>query len=248
VPPRELDWEGLLNVRDLGGQPLVGGGETRFRAYVRADNVEALTTGGWRALVDYGVRTVVDLRFEGEREIDPPAGLPIRGLHHPIVPQLGDPDRAEIDTLAMSADPPESTTLVYGSMLDRYRERFGEAVTAIASADDGGTVLFHCMAGKDRTGLIAALLLSVAGVERRAIAADYALSAGNLGPAIDAWVSAGVDERERDLRRRIGAAPAEAMLAVLEALDEGHGGPESYLVRAGVAPGLLDRVRSHLAG
>ena len=77
---RDLAWEGCLNVRDLGGHPTEDGGETRFGAYVRADNLERLTAAGWQALIDYGVRTVVDLRLAGERGDAPPAGAADRRL------------------------------------------------------------------------------------------------------------------------------------------------------------------------
>jgi protein-tyrosine phosphatase len=143
---------------------------------------------------------------------------------------------------------PESTRVVYLEFLERYRDRFGDVVGAIASADDDGAVVFYCMAGKDRTGLIAALLLSVAGVDRRAIAEDYALSAENLRPMLDMWIETAGDEDERALRARIGAAPAEAMLSVLDALDEQYGGTEEYLRGAGVTEGQLGRVRTRLVG
>ena len=244
---RDLDWEGLYNVRDLGGHPLVGGGETRFGVYVRADNVDRLTVSGWQALVDYGVRTVVDLRFAGEREVDPPAHLPILSLHHPLLPDYDHPDWNELDAIALSAEPPESTRLVYLEWLERYRQRFGEALTAIASADGDACVLFHCMGGKDRTGLIAALVLSVAGVDREAIVSDYALSGDNLRPFVDAWIEAAENDDEWALRARAGATPAEAMRGVLDAVDRRWGGAARYLAAAGVPDALVDRLRERLA-
>ena len=192
--------------------------------YVRADNVDRLTDAGWRALVEYGVRTVVDLRFADEREADPPVDLPIVSIHTPLVPNLSHPDWSEIHALSLAVELPESTRVVYVEFLERYRDRFGHVVGAIASADDEGAVVFYCMAGKDRTGLIAALLLSVAGVERPAIAEDYALSGENLRPLLDMWIETAGDDDERALRTRIGAAPAEAMLGVLDTLEVQYGG------------------------
>jgi len=104
------------------------------------------------------------------------------------------------------------------------------------------------MAGKDRTGLIAALLLSVAGVERPAIAEDYALSGENLRPLLDMWIETAGDDDERALRTRIGAAPAEAMLGVLDTLEVQYGGTEEYLRAAGVTDDQLGRVRARLVG
>ena len=224
MAPPTLDWEGLHNVRDLGGHTTTAGGTTRFGAYVRADNLDRLSEAGWRSLVDYGVHTVVDLRLAEERQIDPPAGLPLVSRHQPLLPDFGHHDWDEINGLALGAGVPEATELVYIEFLERYRERFGLAVTTIASADDAGAVVFHCMGGKDRTGLIAALLLSIADVEPHAIAADYALSGENLRGLLDAWIAAAEDDDDRALRTRIGATPAEAMLGVLAMLDERYGG------------------------
>jgi protein tyrosine/serine phosphatase len=246
MPSRALLWDGCLNVRDLGGHPTEDGAETRFGTYVRADNLERLTEAGWRALVDYGVRTVVDLRLEEERETAPPAGLPITALHCPLVPDFGHADWEEINALSLGAVPPDSTRLVYVEFLERYRDRFGSAVSTIATADGGGAVLFHCMGGKDRTGLVTALLLRVAGVEREAVAADYALSGTNLQALHDSWIAASADARERELRIRICATPAEAMLAVLETLDERYGGAEGYLRAAGLGDRELDGICSRL--
>ena len=85
---RTLAWEGLLNVRDLGGHPIEDGGETRWGAVVRADNVRRLTDAGWRALVDYGVRSVVDLRFHEELAEDPPRELPVDVVHVSLFGEL----------------------------------------------------------------------------------------------------------------------------------------------------------------
>jgi protein-tyrosine phosphatase len=87
LPPktRDLLWDGCLNVRDLGGLPTADGRETRYGAVVRADSVSQLSDAGWRALVDYGVRMVLDLRGDHEREDDPPADLPVEVVHVPFM-------------------------------------------------------------------------------------------------------------------------------------------------------------------
>jgi protein-tyrosine phosphatase len=246
VRSRDLVWDACLNVRDLGGHPTEDGGQTRFGVYVRADNVERLTETGWCALVDYGVRTVVDLRLAAERSGSPPDGLPIVALHRPLVPDFGHPDWEEINALSLGSAPPDSTRVVYMEFLERYGERFGNAVSTIATADDGGAVLFHCMGGKDRTGLVTALLLRLAGVEREAVAADYAVSGLNLQAQHDEWIAGALDDDERELRIRISATPAEAMLAVLDMLDERYDGVEGYLKSVGVGDPELAEIRSRL--
>jgi protein-tyrosine phosphatase len=248
VRSRDLVWDGLLNVRDLGGHPTEDGGETRFGVYVRADNLERLTDAGWRALVDYGVHTVVDLRLAGERGAEPPPDLPIVALHRPLVADFGHPDWVQINAMSLGAAPPESTRLVYLEFLERYRDRFGDVVSTIAAAEGDGAVLFHCMGGKDRTGLVTALLLRVAGVGRDSVASDYALSGTNLQAVHDEWIAGALDDDERELRIRICATPAEAMLDVLGTLDERYGGAEGYLRAAGVDDSELGRIRSRLRG
>jgi protein-tyrosine phosphatase len=246
VRSRDLVWDGLLNVRDLGGHPTEDGGRTRFGVYVRADNLERLTDAGWRALVDYGVHTVVDLRLAVERGAAPPPDLPIVALHRPLVPDFGHQDWLEINTLSLGAVPPESTRLVYLEFLERYRDRFGDAVSAIASAGGDGAVLFHCMGGKDRTGLVTALLLRVAGVDRESVASDYALSGTNLQAVHEEWIAGALDDDDRELRIRISATPAEAMLGVLATLDERYDGVEGYLRAAGVGDRELANIRLRL--
>jgi hypothetical protein len=101
-------------------------------------------------------------------------------------------------------------------------------------------VVVHCRAGKDRTGLVSALLLRLAGVARTDVAADYALTEEVLREPWAAWVERGHDRQERERRRRLGAAPAAAMVQVLEQLDARYGDVRTYL-RAGSAPdGMLD--------
>ncbi len=243
---RDLVWDGLLNVRDLGGHPTEGGGRTRFGVYVRADNLERLTAAGWRALVDYGVHTVVDLRLAEERGAALPPDLPIVSLHRPLVPDFGHPDWLELNALSLGVVPPESTRLVYLEFLERYRDRFGQVISTIAAADGASTVLFHCMGGKDRTGLVTALLLRNAGVDAESVAEDYALSGANLQAVHDAWIAGAVDDDDRALRIRISAAPAEAMLGVLETLEERYGGVEGYLLAAGVDDRELETIRLRL--
>jgi protein-tyrosine phosphatase len=246
VRSRDLVWDGLLNVRDLGGHPTEGGGQTRFGVYVRADNLERLTEAGWRALVDYGVHTVVDLRLAGERGAEPPPDLPIVALHRPLIPDFGHPDWQEINALSLGAVLPESTKLVYLEFLERYRDRFGDAISTIAAADGEGTVLFHCMGGKDRTGLVAALLLRTAGVDAASVADDYALSGANLQEMHDAWIAGAADDDDRALRIRISATPVEAMLGVLATVEERYGGVEGYLLAAGVDERELETIRARL--
>jgi protein-tyrosine phosphatase len=244
---RELVWEGCLNVRDLGGHRTQDGAETRYGAIVRADSVRELTDAGWAAAVDYGVRTVVDLRMDRELEADPPAEVPVEVVH---VPFLDDDEAAfaEVEAVATAAPDIEAATReVYLVFLERFRKNVGAAIAAVARAPEG-IVVVHCMGGKDRTGLVTALLLHLAGVDHEQIAADYATSEERLRPRHDLWFAEAGTEVERERIRRIAATPAESMVGVLEELERRYGSIEGYLRAAGLTDADLERARERLRG
>jgi protein-tyrosine phosphatase len=120
-------------------------------------------------------------------------------------------------------------------------------MAAVAGAPEGG-VLIHCAAGKDRTGLISALLLGLVGVPAETIAADYAMTAELLRPRDEAWLAAAAPEEraEREALLARYAPRAEVMVEVLAGLEERYGGVEGYLRAAGVSPADLDRLRERL--
>lgn len=171
---RHLDWPGCLNIRDLGGLPAGDGRRIRRGAVVRADSLDRLTPDGWAALHDYGVRTIVDLREDDEREIvvTRPPGISV------VTVALDDNADSRFWYDVIDADV-DGTPLYYGPFLARKADRCVEALSAIARAEPGSVVV-HCGIGRDRTGLIALLLLALAGVPVEEIAADYALSGERL--------------------------------------------------------------------
>jgi protein tyrosine/serine phosphatase len=244
---RDLDWDGCLNVRDLGGHRTTDGGETHFGEIVRADSVRQLSDTGWRAAVDYGVRTVVDLRMDAELEADPPAELPVDVLHLPFFYE-DEEAFAEVEAAsAAAADTASATREVYLVFLERFRANVAAAFAAVARAPDG-TVVVHCMGGKDRTGLLVALLLRVAGVDDAQVAADYSVSEERLRPRHEAWLAEAGTEAERERVRRIAATPAESMLGVLTELERRYGSVEDYLRAGGLGDEELELVRKRLRG
>jgi protein-tyrosine phosphatase len=236
---RLLAWEGCYNVRDLGGYPTSDGRWTRWGAIVRGDNLSRLTAAGKAALVEYGVRTIVDLRLPGEiaEHPNPFAEAGVHGVRY-INVSLVDP----------AVPRPGFTTLAddYQRTLADSPALIAEIMAAIARAPEG-TVLVHCMAGKDRTGIISALLLELAGVPRATIAADYALTIECLRPLDEEWLANGPGERGWREEMHAQFSPrAEVMLEVLTYLDRCHGGVEGYLRRAGVLEEDLERIRDRL--
>jgi protein-tyrosine phosphatase len=238
---RLLAWEGCLNARDLGGYPTEDGRETRWGAVVRSDSPAALTEAGRAALADYGVRATVDLRLPTELA-DQPNPFADPGDHGIVYTNVSFIDPA--------AAPPEAVSTLaedYLQMLDRYRQGVAEAMAAIARAPEG-VVVIHCAAGKDRTGLISALLLGLVGVPAETIAADYAMTAELLRPRDQAWLEALPPEEraEREALLARYAPTAEVMLTVLEGLGERFGGVEPYLLATGLPRDDLDRLRDRL--
>jgi protein tyrosine/serine phosphatase len=242
---RALEWEGCLNVRDLGGVALEDGGETRFGSLIRSDNVRRLTDAGWRELDRHGVTRIVDLRWREELAEDPPRDVEVDVVHVSLLGEL-DPDFEDDVFEYMAADDPAGYWAeAYGRILDRHAGNFARALEAIADAEPGA-VVFHCAGGKDRTGLVAALLLRLAGAPVEEIARDYALTAAARARGADSWVEAAPDERERSRRVFMQNTPAEAMQRALERLEGRHGSVEDYLRAAGLDEERLERLRRRL--
>lgn len=212
-PRRRLNFPQLLNARDLGGCPTLDGGRTRWRSLLRADDLAQLDTAGLRALADYGVETVIDLRWRAEREQHPspiPAALPQIHYHQA---SLLTPTEGEWRERSGDA----SKELWNCVVLEHVRLELREVLGAIAAAPSG-PLLFHCIAGKDRTGLVAALLLALADVVPEAIAHDYALSSS--------YLREGYLERYRHLE-------PERILSALHCPEEGAHNMLKFLAHAG---------------
>jgi protein-tyrosine phosphatase len=242
IRTRALPWDALLNARDLGGLPTRHGATTRFGSVVRSDNLVHLTDAGRAALLEYGIRTVIDLRlpFELEEEPDPfatPDGHPVTYRSISFIDPAAD---RPSDRMTLAED--------YIGMLQRFRPQVSAVMSAVAGADEGGIVV-HCAAGKDRTGLISALLLSLAGVAPEAIAFDYGLTTDALRPREERWLAEGPGERaDREAALAWNRARPEVMLEVLADMERRHGGIEGYLRWVRVSEADLDRIRERLLG
>ncbi len=208
-----VSFEGLVNVRDLGGYPTRDGGLTRLHSLVRADDLWQLTPAGLAALEGYGIRTVIDLRWPEEAARNPnpvPRALPgVRFLPISLLTHTEDEWRLRSRDVVKE--------LWKCTVLERVRRELRQVLAAIADAAPGG-LLFHCVAGKDRTGLIAALLLALADVEPDAIASDYAVSGPNL--------------RATYLKRYADADP-ERILEALRCPEQGAHNMLKFLAGAG---------------
>jgi protein tyrosine/serine phosphatase len=241
---RALAWAGCENVRELGGLPIEAGGTTARGVVVRADNVRGLTEGGWEAAMAHGAQRIVDLRWHEELGEDPAVDVPVEVLHIPV---LG-PHRPEgrYDRFAaLAAEVPDSVEFarrLYGEYLDEFPTAFARAVEAVAAAP--GLVVLHCTAGKDRTGLVVALLLRVVGVGIEVVADDYALT--DASRLLRRGLVDGMSEEEVLTRRYLLDAPALGMANLLEDLDSRYGSAADYLLQAGIDPTVPDVLRRRL--
>lgn len=237
---RHLDWDGCLNLRDLGGLPTEDGGLTSYGAFVRGDTLCGLTDSGRGALLGYGIRTVIDLRSMNEitAEPNPFAALPdvISYVHRP----LNDP--ATETRLSVTADAAERYVLMTDA--DAVAKRIGTIFTSMAEAPPGG-VLFHCFAGRDRTGIVAALLLRLAGVAIDMIVEDYEITDTRLRARYDQWLTTlQGTPRERFLSSL--KARGHPIRRAVEHVELRHGGVGRYLEAQGTTRADLGRVRSRI--
>jgi protein-tyrosine phosphatase len=225
VSSRSLSWPGCYNARDLGGLPLVGGGETRWRQLIRSDAVDPESP----ALADYGVRTVIDLRNDDERPPD------VENVH---VPLDANEDREFWDVWENGWE--FGTPLYYLPHLERHPDRSAAVIRAIAQAPPGG-VVYHCGGGRDRAGQITMLLLLLAGVEPEAIAEDYAMSADRLRPA---YAARGEHDQSAMIDRYLaerGTTIEAVALETVHSIDA-----ESVLRRGGATDADFDAIRMRL--
>jgi protein-tyrosine phosphatase len=231
--PLHLDWPDCRNVRDLGGMPTRYGATIRYGALIRSDSLDNLFDDAVDAVRAAGVSRILDLRRAGESpRVHPFAGDPTY-VSLPVQ-NPADPDHEWL-TLAE----------IYLAMLDLRPQLFTNAVAAVADAP-AGAVVVHCAGGKDRTGIVVAMALTIAGVDPEFIAADYALTEGRLASASKAFLDTVTDDRMREIMRSLQATPASNMLRVIEHLDEKYDGVEGYLRAGGMSTEQLAALRDRL--
>jgi len=247
---RWVHLQGAANVRDLGGLPTLDGRRTTYGVLLRADNLQGLTPEDVRLLVgDLGVRTVVDLRTDGERTREGPGPLASEDVdhhHHSLVPEDGTrlPESDERILPDRTEQRPEDVYLGY---LDDAATEIADAVRALATGE--GAAIFHCAAGKDRTGVLAALMEGAVGVTREGILVDY-LATAEVLPAVMARLSASPTYADDVADTPLDAhlPRVEVMTGVLDALDAGWGGPRGWLLAHGLDEATLDALERRLVG
>jgi protein-tyrosine phosphatase len=206
---------------------------------VRSDSLRSLNAAGQEAMAAYGVTMVIDLRSESEVASSPSPFAATPGSptysHLPLI------DDATMLKLAEAPDMFER----YLMMLDHRAAAFKDIFSALANTE--GTAVFHCFAGKDRTGMVAAMSLALVGVEVESIASDYAETDSQMATRYEEWLAAATPEQLSDMRDDL-RCPPERIVGVLERLDERWGGVEGYLEAAGLPPADISKLRAKLIG
>jgi protein-tyrosine phosphatase len=245
APTRSVDLVGVFNFRDLGGYVTQDGRSVRWRTLFRADGLGRLTTDDLDTLRPIALRTVVDLRTS--REIDergrfPFENYPVAFHHLSVIDTTWDRERARVEDLPAT----EFLHQAYTSMLAQGARRFAAVFRVLAGADALPAV-FHCAAGKDRTGLVAALLLGALGVEAHDIVADYALTQTTMGRFIERARSESTGANLIDAApRAFFAADPAAMARVLDDLAQSHGSVRAFVAAIGVERDVLSQLEDLL--
>lgn len=235
---RDLHFPNLLNVRDLGGCRTQDGRETRWRSLLRADDLCRLTPAGEQALLHYGVRTVIDLRWPADADTHPNFLYKTPGaLHHQPLSLLG--ASVEAWQAVRALGPKEQFNCL---VLQHFQAELCAVFQAIAAAPPGG-VLFHCVSGKDRTGIVAALLLTLAEVETTTIVEDYSRSTAKLR---DAYLAAFPDEQAATLERV--RCPPEQIHNMVAYIAAHYGDTASYLHAIGLSHDEVGQLQERLLG
>ena len=227
------------NVRHIGGYTTKSGALTSD-SLVRAGSLHRLTEAGMGALADTGVRTIVDLRSQVERERDVTPDVERFGITRVNAPVF----EQDASPVGLSGEFP-GFAAVYPRMLESGTKAYRALFETVADTEGG--VLFHCAAGKDRTGVAAALLLSLADVDDATILADFEISETLLAPILNEWLPKMAERGLTEERARaIMASKAPDMAATLQHIRTRYGSAEGYLAEIGVAAPAVDAVRARV--
>lgn len=242
---QRLPFEGVVNFRDLGGYHSLLGGTVRFGKVYRSDRLDRMTPADHVRYAELGIRTIYDLRRDEERSVAPD---PYPNEHVCIISTLVANGHRKL-----ADEPPESEggdllRRLYRGMLDHAGPDIGRVFRGIVDPQSA-PVLFHCTAGKDRTGVIAALLLEWLGVPRESVLDDYELTNSYRHEAAerDTFERLVAEGMAPEAAAGLLSAPRWAMAETLAELDDDFGGIETFLRdRAGLDERVLDALRTQL--
>ncbi len=250
MTPSWIELDGADNVRDLGGLPLRNGGRTRPGVLVRSDGLDALSEDDVRVLVDeVGLRHVIDLRSVGERADRGRGRLGATAVTYTELEVIDDAvmderRRERFAALETGSDPAVVMAQGYAQLLEMGSAAFTTALHRLTDGAVGVPAVVHCSAGKDRTGVLVALLLDAVGVQRESIVADYAATQARMPAVMSRLQGAGrFQQLATELPAFVLAADAGTMRWLLDHLDRGWGGAAGWFVDHGAGSSTLEAWR-----
>lgn len=225
--PTPLDLEGAHNVRDLGTYVNAEGKRLREHQFLRGDSLAGLTSEDQRKLMAYGVKAVIDFRSSQEKNQAPCVWEGSKEVDYYSIPLLD-----EMNSSSFQSRIPDSMSELYIKLLENNKAEFAQALR-IMSGYKEDCVIFNCTAGKDRTGIMAMLLLLMAGVDHEVIIADYAESESNMKDAFQSQkeqlLDIGIEVPEFAFQSK-----PDQMAATLDALTSKYGRADAYLSTLGL--------------
>lgn len=247
---RRLPLMGLHNARDLGGYPTRYGKSTQFRRFVRSEVPKSLTAEDLSFLHNYGIRTSVDFRGPNELERHPNQLQAQDWISYRSCPTFN-------QQVAMGSSP-EALKMKKLDAFVKWSEKYCEMLdmcqdwvkdTLEFMSDCPGGVMFNCTTGKDRTGIVSALLLSIAGVPDSDIVADYCVSQIYLVPVYEQLHSslpATHEDGTVNFTDPFFCTEPENMALMMKYINDRFGSTEEYVQVCGVSLSIIDRLRSRL--
>jgi protein-tyrosine phosphatase len=233
-----LPLKNAYNVRDLGGYACQNGETTRWRIFLRADNLTHLDADEIQLLKDYGVRTVIDLRSREECAILPDPFLEDAGVHYLNIPLITE-NVADVTKTITGKAPQDFLKSFYIELIEHGQGVIKQILTEIASHGDG-CLLFHCAAGKDRTGIVAMLLLGLAGVGAPDIVSNYEVTYTCLRQDSKFFEAAGPIPIE------VCMSKPEYIEHVMAHIQGRYGGIPEYLERIGLPHETAETIRRRM--
>lgn len=235
---RTIELSGLYNLRDLGGLPSDSGKSIARNQFFRSDSPHALDRIGQQQLINLGVQTVIDLRYENEctRLPNPLARAPEVSYYN--IPLMVD------GVIEHNAEDLTHLGAFYRYLLHNSQSAFATVFTTMAAQT--GAVLFHCQVGKDRTGVVAALLLHLAGTPTQHIVDDYVATATHITPLLPELRKHRPERINSEQYERLLDARAEFMHEFLHELTARYGSASDYLQHIGVSTAQINTLRNKL--
>jgi protein-tyrosine phosphatase len=239
VEEHKIGLSGTMNMRDLGGYPTMGGGSTKKGVYYRGDSLHNLTEEDVVALQSLGVTLQVDLRSQQEVNARPSKLLGAKGIDYYNISLLDHIQSSNFENM------PQNMSDLYCDLLDNNHKKFAAIFRALISTE--GACIINCTAGKDRTGVIAMLLLSLAHVDEEIIVEDYAISAVNLS-AFVSFQKAQSLSNGQELPNYIFSSNPEDMKITIKHLKDKYKNAEGYFTMCGIIGEEIEELRKRFIG